>query len=154
MITRSNKIFTVLLSVIFLVFFSYNPIDLKTFAQVQSLGDKINANVTLENKKISPTEVQKLTVAVFDPNSGDPIESAYVDFIVQDPRDVTTEIFSGLTDENGLFTHTWNINQNAQSGKYSLYLDIIAVGYKPLTKTETFTIISGNNTINSTNTGN
>ena len=81
------------------------------------------------------------------------LESAYVDLTVHDPRNVTTENFSGLTDEKGLFTHTWNINENAEIGKYMVYLDIIVPGYKPLAKSEIFTFTSGNTTENATNLG-
>ncbi|MDX1372961.1 MAG: hypothetical protein R3321_10850 [Nitrososphaeraceae archaeon] len=140
--------------IVFLVFLLYvQQTDLTTFGQIQSLGDKIHTNVTIENKDIIPSDQQKLSIKVVDPNTENPLESAYVDLIVQDPRNVTTEIFSGLTDENGLYTHTWNINKNAETGKYTINLDIIVVGYQPLAKSETFTVISGNTTENSTNPG-
>lgn len=140
--------------IVFLLFLLYvQQTDLTTFGQIQYLGDKIRANVTIENKNIIPSDQQKLSIKVVDPNTENPLESAYVDLIVQDPRNVTTEIFSGLTDENGLYTHTWNINENAETGKYTINLDIIVVGYQPLAKSETFTVISGNTTENSTNPG-
>jgi len=143
-----------LFSLVFLVFLLYvQQSDLTTFGQIQSLGDKIHAYVTIENKNIIPSDQQKLSIKVVDPNTENPLESAYVDLTVQDPRNVTTEIFSGLTDENGLYTHAWNINENAETGKYTINLDIIVVGYQPLAKSETFTVISGNTAENSTNLG-
>ena len=100
----------------------------------------------------SPNESQIINVQVFDANTNETIGLAYVDLIVKDSNNLITRIFSGLTDETGKFSYIWKIDKNAEPGAYSISLDIIATGYKPLAKTETFTVYNNVNDGNTTTT--
>ena len=64
--------------------------------------------------------------------------------MVKDTNNITTKIFSGLIDETGRFSYAWKIDENAEPGTYTVSLDIIATGYKPLGKIERFTVYNVN----------
>jgi uncharacterized protein YfaS (alpha-2-macroglobulin family) len=100
----------------------------------------MNASVSLDKDKLSLMENQKLNVRVFDAKTNETIPLAYVDLIVRDTNNITTKIFSGLTDEKGNFSYTWKIDENAEPGIYTVSLDIIATGYKPLGISKTYNV--------------
>jgi hypothetical protein len=127
----------------------YLQTDLFTFGQTQIFPDIINATLKVEKPKISLNETQIINVQVFNTNTNETISLAYIDLIVKDSNNFTTRIFSGLTDENGKFSYMWKIDENAEPGIYSVSLDIIVTGYKPLAKTKTFTVY---NNVNDTTT--
>jgi hypothetical protein len=104
----------------------------------------INATANVEKPKIFPNESQIINVQVFDTNTNEAINLAYVDLMIKDTNNFITRIYSGLTDEKGKFSYAWKIDENAEPGTYIISLDIIATGYKPLAKTETFTVCSVN----------
>lgn len=133
--------------IIALVLLIYIQKDLLTFGQTQIFNDIINATVKLEKYKVSPNETQKLNVQVFDAKTNETIDLAYVDLMVKDTNNITTKIFSGLTDQAGKFFYTWKIDENAEPGTYTVSLDIIATGYKPLGKIEKFTVYDVNDNI-------
>ena len=112
----------------------------------------INSTVQIEKPEIYPNETQIINIQVFDANTNETIGLAYVDLIVKDSNNLITRIFSGLTDETGKFSYIWKIDKNAEPGAYSISLDIIATGYKPLAKTETFTVYNNVNDGNTTTT--
>lgn len=105
----------------------------------------INVTVKQEIYKISPNENQKINIQVFDAKTNETIDLAYVDLMVKDTNNITTKIFSGLTDQTGKFFYTWKIDENAEPGTYTVSLDIIVTGYKPLGKIEKFTVYNVNN---------
>lgn len=131
--------------IIVLVLLIYIQKDLFAFGQTQIFNDMINATVQLEKYKVIPNENQKLNVQVFDAKTNETIDLAYVDLMVKDTNNITTKIFSGLTDQTGKFFYTWKIDENAEPGTYTVSLDIIATGYKPLGKIEKFTVYNVNN---------
>ena len=94
--------------------------DLLTFGQTKIFNDMINATVKLEKYKVSPNENQKLNVRVFDAKTNETIDLSYADLLVKDTYNITTKIFSGLTDETGKFFYTWKIDENAEPGTYTV----------------------------------
>jgi hypothetical protein len=66
--------------------------------------------------------------------------------VIKDTNNITTEIFSGLTDEIGKFSFELKLAKNTESGTYSVSLDIIATEYKLLAKTKTFNVENVNDT--------
>ena len=126
------------------IFLLYFQTDLFSFGQTQIFSNMINATVQLEKPEIYPNETQIINVQVFDANINETISLAYIDLMVKDTNNFITKIFSGLTDEMGKFSYIWKIDENAEPGTYNVNLDIVATGYKPLGKTETFTVCSIN----------
>lgn len=136
--------------VVTFLFLLYLQPSIFTFGQTEIFTDVINATVKVEKPRISPNKNQIINVQVFDANTDEPIGLAHVDLIVRDSKNFITRIFSGLTDETGKFSYSWKIDENAETGTYSVSLDIIATGYKPLAKTETFTVYNNVNNGNAT----
>lgn len=129
--------FIIIMTVILLL---YIQRDLFTFGQTQIFTDMINATVKVEQDIIFPNENQIINVQVFDAKTNESISLASIDLIVKDTNNFITKVFSGLTDETGKFLYSWKIDENAKPGTYRISLDIIATGYKPLAKTETFIV--------------
>ena len=126
------------------IFLLYIQTDLFSFGQTKIFSIMINSTVQIEKPEIYPNETQIINIQVFDANTNETISLAYVDLMVKDTDNFITKIFSGLTDEMGKFSYIWKIDENAEPGTYNVNLDIVATGYKPLGKTETFTVCSIN----------
>ena len=126
------------------IFLLYFQTDLFSFGQTKIFSNMINSTVQIEKPEIYPNETQIINIQVFDANTNETISLAYVDLMVKDTDNFITKIFSGLTDEMGKFSYIWKIDENAEPGTYNVNLDIVATGYKPLGKTETFTVCSIN----------
>jgi hypothetical protein len=134
-----NNFFMIsIFAILFLIYF-YNY-NYSAFGQTQIFNDMMNTSVSFDKDKLYTTENQKLNVQVFDAKTNETIPLAYVDLIVRDTNNITTKIFSGLTDEKGNFPYTWKIDENAEPGIYTVSLDIIATGYKPLGISKTYNV--------------
>jgi hypothetical protein len=125
-------------AILFLIYF-YNY-NYSAFGQTQIINDMMNASVSFDKDKLYPMENQKVNVQVFDAKTNGTIHLAYVDLIVRDTNNIAIKLFSGLTDEKGNFSYTWKIDENAEPGDYTVNLDIIATGYKPLGISKTYIV--------------
>jgi hypothetical protein len=136
-----NYFFMISIFVVFFLiyFYNYNN-NYSAFGQTQIFNDMMNTSVSFDKDKLSPMENQKLNVQVFDAKTNETIPLAYVDLLVRDTNNIATKIFSGLTDEKGNFSYTWKINENAEPSIYTVNLDIIATGYKPLGISKTYIV--------------
>ena len=134
-----NNFFMISIFTIFILIYFHNY-DYSAFGQTQIFNDVMNASVSLDKDKVYPMENQKVNVQVFDAKTNETISLAYVDLIIRDTNNIATKIFSGLTDEKGNFSYTWKRDENAEPGDYTVNLDIIATGYKPLGISKTYIV--------------
>jgi hypothetical protein len=102
----------------------------------------LSLSITVAKDPIVRGHKQSITVKVSDENSHHRISGASVQGNVRYASGSydNGSKFSGLTDNNGVISHTWSISTNAIPGKFTAKVHVSDEGYRSATGTKSFMV--------------
>ena len=92
------------------------------------------------NDPVSRGDSQNVTITVTD-SASTPVANAEIDGILIYPGDNFEKEFSGITDSQGEFVHSWIIGENGDVGPLSVQVEVSSQEHQPSSTTVSFDVI-------------
>ena len=92
------------------------------------------------NDPVSRGDSQSVTITVTD-SASTPVANAEIDGILIYPGDNFEKEFSGITDSQGEFVHSWIIGENGDVGPLSVQVEVSSQEHQPSSTTVSFDVI-------------
>jgi hypothetical protein len=103
-------------------------------------NNKLVVSIVPLNDPVSRGDSQSVTITVTDSVST-PVKNAEIDGILIYPGDNFEKEFSGITDSQGEFVHSWIIGENGDVGPLSLQVEVSSQEHQPSSVTGSFDVI-------------
>jgi hypothetical protein len=113
------------------------------FSNSDGTGSDNNAlvvSIVPLNDPVSRGDSQNVTITVTD-SASTPVANAEIDGILIYPGDNFEKEFSGITDSQGEFVHSWIIGENGDVGPLSVQVEVSSQEHQPSSTTVSFDVI-------------
>jgi hypothetical protein len=113
------------------------------FSNTEGTGSDNNAllvSIVPLNDPVSRGDSQSVTITVTD-SASTPVANAEIDGILIYPGDNFEKEFSGITDSQGEFVHSWTIGENGDAGPLSVQVEVSSQEHQPSSATGSFDVI-------------
>ena len=113
------------------------------FSNSDGTGSDNNAlvvSIVPLNDPVSRGDSQSVTITVTD-SASTPVANAEIDGILIYPGDNFEKEFSGITDSQGEFVHSWIIGENGDVGPLSAQVEVSSQEHQPSSATVSFDVI-------------
>jgi hypothetical protein len=113
------------------------------FSNTDGTGSDNNAllvSIVPLNDPVSRGDSQSVTITVTD-SASTPVANAEIDGILIYPGDNFEKEFSGITDSQGEFVHSWTIGENGDAGQLSIQVEVSSQEHTSSSATGSFDVI-------------
>jgi hypothetical protein len=90
----------------------------------------MSVSIHLAKMSVHLGDKQSVIIKVTDRNSSTPVMGSSILGIVQGPLGALLKKFEGTTDDTGMTSYSWTVNQEDITGKYKIIIEVSAYGYK------------------------